>query len=352
MKKKLFFVLCVFSVMLIVGCSTAKQSDTTAKNPMDFPMGEKPDLGDEMAFPPKRQGAGGGGLGMQQVDTSWIENKIVDIPYGSVSKTQTLDIYYPNQSESDTYPVIIAIHGGGFMMGSKTGGDVRPMLEGVNHGYAVVSVNYRLSGEAVFPGAISDVKAAIRFVKANAEKYHFDTTKIALWGDSSGGNLASLAGTSWDDDTLNGDNKENLNYSTQVQAVVDWFGPIDFLQMDAQFKESGITPAMGWTSTDTSPESKYIGGNITQNTQQTERANPTNYITKDDPYFLIQHGDQDRNVPLQQSKNFAAALTAVLGQDKVVFEILPGAGHGTSEFETEENLTKVFDFLDTVLEVR
>ncbi len=115
------------------------------------------------------------------------------------------------------------------MMGSKTGKDVQSMLEGINHGYAVVSVDYRLSKEAIFP-------AAIRFIKANAETYNLNPDKIAVWGDSSGGNLAALAGTSGDDNTLNGDNTENLEYSSTVNAVVDWFGPMSFLLMDKQFE--------------------------------------------------------------------------------------------------------------------
>lgn len=337
--------------MSFVGCSNADQISAS-----DMPG--RPDQSDANPFPrgdkknrPVTQGEGGG-LGGKQADTSWIENKITDISYASVSETQKLDIYYPNDEQESPYPVIIAIHGGGFMMGSKTGGDVQSMLEGVNHGYAVVSINYRLSDEAVFPGAISDVKAAIRFIKANAETYHLDADKITVWGDSSGGNLAALAGTSGDDDTLNGDNTENMEYSSGVNAVVDWFGPLDFLQMDAQFEASGITPKMGKTSSDTPPESQYIGGNITRNVEQTERANPAYYITENDPYFFIQHGDADANVPVQQSENFAAALTEVLGPDKVRFEILEGAGHGTSEFDSEENLEKVFSFLNSVMNVK
>ncbi|TCI51545.1 alpha/beta hydrolase [Exiguobacterium sp. SH1S21] len=285
---------------------------------------------------------------MDQLDTSNIETKYTDLSYADQSDTQKLDIYLPNEGEGP-FPVIVAIHGGGFMMGSKTGGDVSSMLKGVENGYAVVSVDYRLSEEAAFPAAISDVKAAIRYVKANAEKYNLDPENIVVWGDSAGGNLAALAGTSSNDEYLNGDNEENLEYSSEVQAVVDWFGPLEFLKMDEQFEAAGVTPKMGATSSDSSPESKYIGENITENVEQTEKANPANYISKDDPYFFIQHGTADQNVPTQQSIDFAEKLKAVLGEEKVSLTLLEGAGHGGEQFDAEENVQLVFEFLDSVL---
>lgn len=351
MKKIISVILFGFMLLSCIGCSSTKQDNSFDLQNPSAQSGNNHFHGDKEMLPPMNGEGGGGGLNQKQADTSWINNKITDIPYASASESQKLDIYYPNEEQEQPYPVIIAIHGGGFMMGSKTGGDVQPMLEGVNRGYAVVSIGYRLSDEAVFPGAISDVRAAIRFIKANAEQYHLDASKIAVWGDSSGGNLAALAGTTGDDDTLNGDHTENLEYSSSVNAVVDWFGPIDFLQMDAQFEASGITPKMGKTSSDTSPESKYIGGNITENVEQTQKANPTNYITTDDPCFLIQHGNADSNVPLQQSENFASALTEVLGAEKVQFDILEGAGHGTAQFESAENLDRVFSFLNSALDI-
>ncbi len=103
------------------------------------------------------------------------------------------------------------------------------------------------------------------------------------------------------------------------------------------------------TNSDTSPESKYIGGNITENIEQTEKSNPENYITENDPYFFIEHGSNDTNVPIEQSINLAEKLKQVIGENKVILEIIDGDGHGTSEFDTEENLSKVFNFLDSIL---
>lgn len=294
----------------------------------------------------------GGGLGGGSIDTASITTQYTNVAYGTVSATQTLNIYLPNEGEGP-FPVIVAIHGGAFKMGDATGSDVAAMLEGVNRGYAVVSVNYRLSGEAIFPAAVNDCKAAIRFIKANAGEYNLDAEKIAVWGDSAGGNLAAMIGTTGNVDELNGDNKENLEHSSEVQAVVDWFGPLDFLKMDEQFEASGITPKMGSTSSETSPESQYIGQLITDVPELTEKANPETYISKmtagTAPSFFIEHGTADANVPTQQSIDFATQLKTAIGESKVSIELIEGAGHGTSEFSEQANLDKVFSFLDSVL---
>ncbi len=279
-------------------------------------------------------------------NTSNIKNKLLNIPYASVSVAQQLDIYLPEVGNGP-FPVIISIHGGAFMFGDKSDGQVIPMLEGLNHGYAVVSINYRLSGEALFPNNIHDVKAAIRWIKANAAKYKMDPNKIALWGGSAGGNLSSLAGTSGGVKELEDLGLGNPDQSSRVQAVVDWFGPTNFLLMDAQLAETGNgIPNHNEAG---SPESKLMGQKITDIPDKVKLSNPETYITKDDPPFFIQHGTKDQLVPTQQSINFAAKLMRVLGKEKVTIRLLENARHGGPSFETKENVALVFQFLDAVL---
>lgn len=117
------------------------------------------------------------------------------VAYATGSPSQQLDIYLP-KTGTGPFPVIVFIHGGGFMVGDKNDGQEVPAVSAVDRGYAVVSVNYRMSGEAKFPAAIHDIKAAIRFIKANAAKYHLDPSKVATWGDSAGAHFAALVGTS------------------------------------------------------------------------------------------------------------------------------------------------------------
>ena len=279
-------------------------------------------------------------------NTSNIKRKWLNISYATISPAQKLDIYLPEEGNGP-FPVIISIHGGAFMFGDKADEQVTPMLEGLKHDYAVVSVNYRLSGEALFPKNINDVKAAIRWVKAHAATYKMNPDKIALWGGSAGGNLSALAGTSGDVKELEDLSLGNANQSSRVQAVVDWFGPTNFLLMDEQLIATGNGKPDH--SEANSPESKLMGQKITEIPSKVQLANPETYISKDDPPFLIEHGAKDQLVPTQQSVNFAAKLTPVLGKEKVTIHLLEDTRHGGAPFETKENLTLVFHFLDTVL---
>ena len=284
--------------------------------------------------------------GMPQAHNSTIKNKWLDVAYASLSAAQKLDIYLPDEGQGP-FPVIFSIHGGAFMMGDKADGQVNPMLEGLKRGYAVVSVNYRLSGEAIFPAQIQDVKTALRFIRANAKKYHLNPAKIAAWGGSAGGHLSALLGTSEGVAALEDKSTGNLSESVAVQAVVDWFGPIEFIEMDKQFLISKKgEPAH---SAADSPESKLVGKQITTVPELVKNASPATYITPNDPPFLIEHGTLDPLVPTEQSIYFAAALEKSLGKNKVILKLLEGAGHGGPQFETPENLKLVFAFLDKYL---
>jgi acetyl esterase/lipase len=280
-------------------------------------------------------------------NTSQITNKWLDVAYASSSPAQKLDIYLPEEGNGP-FPVIVSIHGGAFKGGDKADGQVTPMLEGLKRGYAVVSINYRLSGEAIFPAQIYDVKAAIRWIRANAKIYKLNPEKIAAWGGSAGGHLSAMAGTSGNVKELEDLSLGNPAQSSRVLAVVDWFGPTDFIKMDEQLKASGVKNPQTHSIPD-SPESELIGKNLIDAPELVRKANPETYITPDDPPFLIQHGRIDHLVPYQQSENLAAKLIPVIGKGKVTFEILENNDHGGPGFTTEQNINKVFTFLDQYL---
>ena len=285
-------------------------------------------------------------------DTRHIKIKFLNIPYAQHSPLQKLDIYLPDDFASP-YPVIVSIHGGAFMGCDKSDLQVIPMLEGLKRGYAVVAINYRLSWEAKFPALVQDGKAAIRWIRANAARYGFNPQKIAPWGGSAGGYLSSMLGTSAGIPELEDLSMGNQDQSCEVQAVVDWYGPTDFLKMDEQLAESGlpIQPDQSHNGPN-SPESLLLGQTITEIPEKVRAANPEAYIRPDSPPFLLQHGTHDCVVPVQQSKNFASKLIQVLGKDKVVLELLQGAEHADPMFETPENVKKVLDFLDAYLKIR
>jgi acetyl esterase/lipase len=275
-----------------------------------------------------------------------VSSPLKDIPYANQSKAQKLDIYLP-AGVNKPYPLIIWLHPGGFFEGDKDDIYIKQMIRPIlTRGYALVSINYRLSDEARFPALVFDIKAAVRWARANATKYSFNPEKIAAWGASAGGMLAALLGTSGDVGELEDYSMGNPNESSRVNAFVDWYGPTDFLQMDPQHEQLGQKPI---NNLGTSPESRIIGGAITHFPEKCRAINPISYIKPDNPPFYIQHGKLDDIVPYLQSVILAEALEAVMGKDKGKLELIENVGHADPIFFTQKNVNKILDFLDKSL---
>jgi acetyl esterase/lipase len=169
------------------------------------------------------------------MDVGHIRRKWLDVAYADQSSAQKLDIYLPDEGKGP-FPMIFYIHGGAWQICDKRDVQLTPMLRGVERGYAVVSINYRLSGEAIFPAQIYDVKSALRFIKAEAPQYFLDKHGIAAWGASAGGHLSALLGTSPGIAELEDFSTGNVTEDTQVLAVVDWFGPTDGRAVDGNWQ--------------------------------------------------------------------------------------------------------------------
>ncbi len=241
---------------------------------------------------------------------------------------QKLDLYVPDTGEN--LPLVIWIHGGAWRGGDKKN-YIR--MEYLKAGYAGASINYRLSQHAIFPTQIEDVKAAVRWLRANAETYRLDPNLFAAWGSSAGGHLVAMLGTAGDVDEF--EVGENLEVSSRVQAVVDYFGPTDFLQMDAQSLPDGLVH-----DSPDSPESQLVGGPIQKHKDRVARANPITYVSEDDSPFLIIHGDRDKLVPYQQSVLLKDALEKA--GVPVTFYKVEGGGHGWFRDPKVPELTKAF----------
>lgn len=264
-------------------------------------------------------------------DGATAHRDVAYVPSGH--ERQRLDLYLPKDGQN--LPLIINIHGGAFKMGSKEQG---VPLEYLSQGYAVASINYRLSQHAKYPAQIEDCKAAVRWLRAHAAEYRLDPKRFAASGSSAGGHLAAMLGTTGD--TTEFDVGANLDQSSRVQAVVDYFGPTDFLQMDAHRPPNGMAhdPA-------NSPESELIGGAIQENKGKAAKANPITYVTPGDPPFLICHGDADPLVPHHQSELLEAALRKA--GVPVTFYTVQGAGHGGFRDPKVPEMTR--EFLATCL---
>lgn len=249
---------------------------------------------------------------------------------------QALDLYLP--SATRPLPLIVWIHGGAFRTGGKE--DHVP-LELLEQGYAIASLNYRLSQHARFPAQIEDCKAAVRWLRAHADTYGLDPSRFASWGESAGGHLAAMLGTAGHERSF--DVGEHLEQSSRVQAALDFFGPTDFLQMDAHRLPAGMVH-----DTADSPESQLVGGPIQECPAEVARANPITYVTPAAAPFLIVHGDRDPLVPYHQSTLLRTALRGA--GVPVTFYTVVGAGHGG--FDDPQIPILVREFLATHLQHR
>ncbi len=259
-----------------------------------------------------------------------------DLIYGRVGERELpLDLYLPPDTSS-AVPVVIWVHGGGWRGGSKGNGG--RALNMTKRGFAVVDVEYRLSGEALFPAQIEDCKIAVRWVRANAKKYNLDPDRIGAWGSSAGGHLVAMMGLTHDENVFETD--DHSQYSSQVQVICNWFGPTDFLRMN------DFEGRIDHDAAD-SPESRLIGGPIQDNKEKVAAANPITYVSKNDPPMLIMHGEKDQSVPYNQSELLYAAMQKV-GLDVTLYKVV-NADHGFRN-ATQDDAASLFEMSAQFLE--
>ncbi len=270
----------------------------------------------------------------------------IDVDYvGDGITGHKLDIHLPKNSHG-LFPVVVCIYGSAWFSNNSKAATFYDGLGQrlLKKGFAVISINHRSSSDAVFPAQIQDVKAAIRFIRANSAAFSLDSNFICVTGWSSGGHLSTLTGTTNNiqKETINGldvDIEGALGKFTaagsKVNAVVDWFGPTDFLIMDScgsAMKHDAVN----------SPESLLIGGAIQENKNKVALADPISYVDKNDPPFLIFHGDKDPLVPHCESEKLFEKLQQAGVPSKLV--MVPGGEHGPGVM-IEKYYDKMISFL-------
>lgn len=249
-----------------------------------------------------------------------------------------LDLYIPETGDGP-FPLIVWVHGGGWIGGDKN--DCPTLNLGYcQRGYATASISYRLSPVAPFPAQIEDVKAAIRWFRAHAGEYHLDPNRIGVMGASAGGHLVCLLGVTGKERRF--DVGENLDQSSEVQAVCNIFGPTDFLHYFEYLpKETDLTKSLhGMVDS-------LLGGPFAEKTELAGQASPITYVDKDCPPFLHAHGTTDLLVPFQQ----AEFLHDKLRQNGVWSRLflIPGADHGGKGFFSEPLFKEIAAFFDQQL---
>jgi acetyl esterase/lipase len=259
-----------------------------------------------------------------------------DLDYvGNGHPLQKLDLYLPEDA-TGPLPLVVFVHGGAWLTGFKEHG--LPLhLAGARKGFAVASIDYRLASDGPFPIMIQDCRAAIRWLRANSSRYQIDPARIGAWGSSAGGHLVALLGTAaehteWDD--VGG----SPGVSARVQAVCDWYGPADIPRFAAAPHNARAELAI----------KSLLGGLAQDKPDLAAKASPVTYVSRDDPPFLIIHGDADSTVPIEQSRILIDKLKDT-GVDATMIVVKNGRHGGWGE-DTEPALPAILDSVTSFFE--
>ena len=249
---------------------------------------------------------------------------------GNNNEHQKMDIYVP-PGLSAPAPVIVFVHGGGWLSGGKGPDNVPFFYQCYTRGFICADINYRLSSDSVWPAQIEDCKTAIRFLKTRATSYNIDICRFGIMGESAGAHLSSMVGTTSGVKSLEGSHQGYNSQSSRVQAVVDIYGPTDFLKEDGYYSVS--CGSVGMIHEYNSYETLLLGiDKLHNHTALVNTVNPITYITSDDASFFIIHGENDCTVPAYQSQILESSLR-VAGIPADTLIIAAGQTHGSPYFK-------------------
>lgn len=261
-----------------------------------------------------------------------------DIEYATSAAGEPLklDLYMPESSTAA--PLIVWVHGGAWENGNKTAMPLAPIIE---RGFAVASLDFSPASKAPFPGQIHEIKAAVRFLRAEAKRYGYDASKIAIAGASSGAHLAAVVGTSNGHEQLEGALGSHASESSDVQAILSYFAATNLTTILAQSTPFGLgirEPAL----------KRLLGAAPKDNETLAKLASPVFQVDRTDPPLLLFHGDQDPQMPINQSHELEGAYEQ-LGLD-AEFVVVHGAAHGGDAFYSPENVQRAVAFLSAQLD--
>lgn len=279
------------------------------------------------------------------VDVSPIKNKKLDILYGKHEKN-LMDLYYPDEFQFDKkLPLILFVTGGAFERASKRHFQVAPALQGIKKGYAVASITYRVLPDDIYPSALWDVKSAVRYLKANADKLCIDADRIVAWGESAGAILVTMLG--YTDGIAEFEDRENddLSIDTKVKAIVNWYGAVDYLKI--YYKNKGISnddPQKGMTYT-----MEYMFGKKDEElVELLKKLQVERYFKEGMCPLLIEQGKQDQYVDWHGAVELYQNAKKYLSEEKgeIEFHLFDDYHHGVEDFFTEENMEIVYNFIE------
>ena len=294
------------------------------------------------------------------IDVSEITRKWLDVDYTPQNPhpARKLDVFLPETGDGP-FPTIVCIHGGAFSAGTKNDFQVAAYFEGLERGYAVVSVEQRLCNplpdggyniEGQFPNPVFDFKAAIHYLKANAAQYKLDVNRFATAGGSAGGYHAIMAAVTQNVPAMYDDSLGWADVDGSVHAVVDWFGVSDVV-VQSEFAVANPTMTMPDGTEVSMPNFMdiFVGASCIEYPHLAYFASPDSWVTKDMPPVLLQHGAADMIVTVECSRRLAKRIEEVCGKDRVTYDEFEDYTHGDMRFNDPENINRMFDWIDEKL---
>ena len=288
-----------------------------------------------------------------EMDITQFAKTELDLVYADESPNQILDVFYPEDGEGP-YPLVIVFHGGAFAAGHKRTHYIKSMCLPVTQGYAVATVEYRLLQEAKWPAQLIDGKAAIRYLRANAEKLNLDPDRFAVWGNSAGGTVTQLLAVTADEEDMD-DLNVGVKASSKIDCAIAWY-TISELCSAEQFgtdiyevrKQTGAGKGMmpGDGESNDSMFTMLLGYNPLYYPERTSKVSPISHVKESCPPMLIQHGTNDLVIDYHQSVYMAEKVKAVCGEDRVELDLFENEPHGSQVIKADQNIEKCIDFLD------
>ncbi|MCL1835248.1 MAG: alpha/beta hydrolase [Oscillospiraceae bacterium] len=290
-------------------------------------------------MPPEEVGRMFARLGELKLDVSGIKRKFLGCPYGEDS-AQVLDIYLPNEG-GGPFPVVLFAHGGGWSGGARNDTQLVTFIGGVNRGYAVVSLDYRLIPNIRYPANLFDIKSAMRWIAENSRTYLLDPDRVALTGSSAGAHLVMMAAFTQGQPAFE---ESPRGPSCVVRAVIEQFGPTDFLKFHPHYDESGYPRAQSPDRGSALDALLGVDANLVPNLVRF--INPIDNVHPGIPPVLIQHGRYDPIIPYQQALELHDKIIAIAGADKSELDLSEEFLHADPGYTYDESQHRIFDFLD------
>lgn len=280
-------------------------------------------------------------FGAYKLETASIKRKFIDCPYGEDPK-QKLDIYLPDEGDGP-FPAVCFLHGGGWSMGNKKDAQILPFMSGVRRGYAVIALGYRLMPAVRYPENLFDVKAALRWLAENADTYLLDASRVALSGASAGAHLAMMTAFTEGQAVYEG---APLSKTCRIRAVVNQYGPTDFLTQHAQFDASGYARISAPDPELRSSVDELLGVKLSDVPNLARFINPLDNVHPRIPPVLIQHGRYDPCIPYQQATTLYEKIVGICGKDRAELDISEIYTHADPGYAEPESVARIFAFLD------